>query len=285
MKKIKTIAALLQEARKALFDADIELSALDARLLLQAASGITHEELIAEPNMVLPADKIAKFKNFIVRRLNHEPVTRILGEREFYGRLFQVSPAVLDPRADTETIIELALQLIGSEPKRIIDLGTGSGAIAVTLLAERPNWSGIAVDLSAEALEIARANASQLGVAQRLVFLNAAWFDGIAEKFDLIVSNPPYIPHLEVFELSLEVQNFDPHMALDGGGDGLEAYRAIAASAADHLNSKGLVILEIGAVQSADVTQIFVAQGFELTDQKVDLGGHIRALAFTFAHL
>jgi release factor glutamine methyltransferase len=285
MKKAETIAALLQVARKALFEADIELSALDARLLLQAASGITHEELIAEPNMVLAADKIAKFKNSIARRLNHEPVTRILGEREFYGRPFQVSPAVLDPRADTEAIIELALQLIGSEPKRIIDLGTGSGAIALTLLAERPNWSGVAVDLSAETLEIARANASQLGIVERLVFHNAAWFDGIAEKFDLIVSNPPYIPHLEVFELSLEVQNFDPHMALDGGGDGLEAYRAIAASAADHLNSKGLVILEIGAGQSADVTQIFVAQGFELTDQKVDLGGHIRALAFTFAHL
>jgi release factor glutamine methyltransferase len=285
MKKAETIAALLQEARKALFDADIELSALDARLLLQAASGVTHEELIAEPNMVLPADKIAKFKNFIARRLNHEPVTRILGEREFYGRPFQVSPAVLDPRADTETIIELALQLIGSEPRRIIDLGTGSGAIAVTLLAERHNWSGIAVDLSAEAIEIARANASQLGVAQRLVFHNAAWFDGITGKFDLIVSNPPYILHLEVFELSLEVQNFDPHMALDGGGDGLEAYRAIAASAADHLSSRGLVILEIGAGQSADVTQIFVAQGFELTDQKTDLGGHVRALAFTFAHL
>jgi release factor glutamine methyltransferase len=285
MKKAETLAALLQEARKTLFDADIELSALDARLLLQAASGLTHEELIAEPNMVLAADKIAKFKNFIARRLSHEPMTRILGEREFYGRPFQVSPAVLDPRADTETIIELTLQLMDSEPKRIIDLGTGSGAIAVTLLAERHNWSGVAVDLSAEALEIAWANANSLGVAQRLSVHNAAWFDGITEKFDLIVSNPPYIPHLEVFELSLEVQNFDPHMALDGGGDGLEAYRAIAASAADHLSSSGLVILEIGAGQSADVTQIFVAQGFELTDQKTDLGGHVRALAFTFAHL
>jgi release factor glutamine methyltransferase len=285
MKKAETLAALLQEARKTLFDADIELSALDARLLLQAASGLTHEELIAEPNMVLAADKIAKFKNFIARRLSHEPMTRILGEREFYGRPFQVSPAVLDPRADTETIIELTLQLMDSEPKRIIDLGTGSGAIAVTLLAERHNWSGVAVDLSAEALEIAWANANSLGVAQRLSVHNAAWFDGITEKFDLIVSNPPYIPHLEVFELSLEVQNFDPHMALDGGGDGLEAYRAIAASAADHLSSSGLVILEIGAGQSADVTQIFVAQGFELTDQKTDLGGHVRALAFTLAHL
>jgi release factor glutamine methyltransferase len=285
MKKAETIAALLQQARKALFDADIELSALDARLLLQAASGLAHEELISEPNLVLAATKIAKFKNFINRRLNHEPVTRILGEREFYGRPFKVSPAVLDPRADTETIIELTLEVLGPEPRRIVDLGTGSGAIAITLLAERPNWTGISVDLSVEALEIAKANANQLGVAHRLVFHNAAWFGGLAEKFDLIVSNPPYIPHLDVFELSLEVQNYDPHLALDGGGDGLEAYRAIAASAADHLNSNGLVILEIGAGQSADVTQIFVDHGFELTHQKTDLGGHVRALAFILAHL
>ena len=280
MKKAETIAALLQEARKALFDADIELSALDARLLLQAASGLAHEQLIAEPNLILPADKISRFKNFIDRRLQHEPVTRILGEREFYGRPFQVSPAVLDPRADTETIVELTLQLMGQETIRILDLGTGSGAIAITLLAERPNWSGIAVDLSADALEIAKANSIALSVAGRLAFHNGTWFDGISEKFDLIVSNPPYITHTDIFELSLEVQNFDPHMALDGGGDGLDAYRAIAAGSAKHLNSKGLVILEIGAGQSADVIQIFVAQGFELADQKSDLGGHVRALAF-----
>lgn len=285
MKKAETIAALLQDARKALFDADIELSALDARLLFQAASGLTHEELIAEPNLVLADDKISKFKNFIERRLNHEPVTRIMGMREFYGRTFQVSPAVLDPRADTETIIELTLQLLDAEPKRILDLGTGSGAIAVTLLAERLNWSGIAVDLSADAIEIAKTNTNSIGVAQRLAFHNAAWFNGIAEKFDLIVSNPPYIPHLETFELVLEVQNYDPHISLDGGNDGLEAYRAIASGAADHLNAKGLVILEIGAGQSADVTEIFVGHGFELTDQKYDLGGHLRALAFKLAHL
>lgn len=285
MRKAETIAALLQEARNALRDADIELSALDARLLLQAASALTHEQVIAEPNMVLPADKISRFKSFIDRRLQHEPVTRILGVREFYGRLFQVSPAVLDPRADTETIIELTLQRMGQEPMRILDLGTGSGAIAITLLAERPNWSGIAADLSSDALEIAKANSTALGVTSRLAFHNGTWFDGISEKFDLIVSNPPYIPHSDIFVLSLEVQNFDPHLALNGGGDGLEAYRAIAAGSAKYLNSKGLVILEIGAGQGADVTQIFINQGFELTEQKSDLGGHVRALAFKLTHL
>jgi release factor glutamine methyltransferase len=285
MKKAETIAALLHEARKSFFEADIELSALDARLLLQAASGLTHEQLVAEPNMVLACGKISKFKSFIDRRLQHEPVTRILGEREFYGRSFNVSPAVLDPRADTETIIELTLQLIGQEPKRILDLGTGSGAIAITLVAERPNWSGIATDLSSDALEIAKANAKVLSVADRLAFHSAAWFDGILEKFDLIVSNPPYIPHFEVFELSLEVQTYDPHLALDGGNDGLEAYRAIATGAADHLKPDGLVVLEIGAGQSADVTEILTRRGFELVDQKQDLGGHVRALVFRSANL
>ena len=281
----ETISALLAQARKDLFDADIELSALDARLLMQAASGLTHEELIAEPETILPADQITKFKNFIDRRLSHEPVTRILGEREFYGRSFKVSPAVLDPRADTETIIELVLHLIGEQPIRLLDLGTGSGAIAVTLLAERKNWSGIAVDLSSAALEIARANAMAVGVSDRLRFHNGTWFEGIFEAFDLIVSNPPYIPHRDIFELSLEVQNFDPHLALDGGGDGLKAYRAIAAGAAHRLKPNGKVILEIGAGQSDEVIEIFKAQGFHLTGQKHDLGGHLRALAFALDHL
>jgi release factor glutamine methyltransferase len=285
MKKAETVAALLQEARKALFDADIELSALDSRLLLQAASGLTHEELIVGPNLVLADDKISKFRSFVDRRLRHEPVTRILGEREFYGRSFQVSPAVLDPRADTETIIELTLQLLGKDPKRILDLGTGSGAIAITLLAERPNWSGVAADISSDALEISKENARRLEVADRLVFHNGCWFDDISEKFDLIVSNPPYIPHREVFELSLEVQNHDPHVALDGGDDGLVAYRAIAACAVDHLNVNGLIVLEIGAGQSADVAQIFKGRGFELSCQKYDLGGHVRALGFSLHNL
>lgn len=285
MKKTETIAALLQEARKSLFDADIELSALDARLLLQAASGLTHEQLIAEPNLVLAADKVFKFRSFVDRRLQYEPVTRILGEREFYGRAFQVSPAVLDPRADTETIIELTLQVMSQEPMRILDLGTGSGAIAITLLAERPNWSGTAVDLSADALEIAIANAKALGVADRLAFHNGAWFDGVSEKFDLIISNPPYIPGSDILELSLEVQNFDPHLALDGGEDGLAAYRAIAASSAEHLNARGLVILEIGAGQSGEILQIFTQHHFQLTDQKHDLGGHLRVLAFSLHNL
>ena len=168
--KTETVAALLQQARKALFDADIELSALDARLLMQAATQLSHEAIIAEPDFALNHHQVLRFKTFIDRRLAHEPVSRILGVREFYGRNFQVTKAVLDPRADTETLIELALELIGDDFDTLLDIGTGSGAIAVTLLAERPRLMGIAVDISEDALHVAKQNALANGVSGRLTF-------------------------------------------------------------------------------------------------------------------
>ena len=281
MTKTETIAALLQNARKRLFEADVELSALDARLLLQAAGGISHEYVVAEPETILKPEQILAFKSFINRRLAHEPVSRILGTREFYGRPFQVTKSVLDPRADTETLIALALEIMPSGPKRILDIGTGSGAIAVTLLAERTSCSGMAVDLSVDALHVAKMNSLANGVSGRLQFHHGSWFEGLAEKFDLMISNPPYIPHGEIAGLETEVKDHDPHVALDGGHDGLFAYRAIAAGASQHLNQKGLVLVEIGAGQGADVTAIFAQHGFLLRNQKIDLGGHIRALAFS----
>ena len=280
MTKTESIAALLQDARKSLFEADVELSALDARLLLQAAGGFSHEYIIAEPETILKPEQILAFKSFINRRLAHEPVSRILGTREFYGRPFQVTRAVLDPRADTETLIALALEIMPSGPNRILDIGTGSGAIAVTLLAERENYSGIAVDLSVDALHIAKMNALANWVSGRLQFHHGSWFEGIAEKFDLIISNPPYIVHDEIAGLDVEVKDHDPHVALDGGHDGLFAYRAIAAGSSQHLNKSGLVLVEIGAGQGADVTAIFAQHSFAPKSQKIDLGGHVRALAF-----
>lgn len=280
----ESISALLNAARKALYEADIELSALDTRLLLQAASGLSHAEIVAEPEMLLSPKQEVVFKDFVRRRLAHEPVSRILGLREFYGRSFHVTPAVLDPRADTETLIELALELVSDRAGRMLDIGTGSGAIAVTLLAERPQLSGMAVDLSVDALHVAKQNALANGVSGRLQFHHGAWFTGLAEKFDLIVSNPPYIPHGDIAGLSVEVKDHDPHLALDGGPDGLFAYRAIATGAAPFLNPKGLVIVEIGAGQAEDVGLIFAQHGFQSAGQKRDLGGHMRALAFRLVH-
>ena len=284
MKKAETVAALLQEARKALFDADIEMSALDARLLMQAASGLSHEEIIAEPDHKLTAEQILQFKNFVNRRLAQEPVSRILGQREFYGRPFQVTKAVLDPRADTEAMIELALELIDDRFVYVLDIGTGSGAILITLLAERSQLVGVAIDLSEDALHVARQNALANGVSGRMKFHQGSWFEGLKQKFDLIVSNPPYIPHNDIADLEIEVREHDPHLALDGGYDGLFAYRALASGAAAHLNLQGLVIVEIGAGQEADVKTIFTEHGFKLSGQKSDLGGHLRALAFERAN-
>ena len=282
--KTETVAALLRQARKALIDADIELSALDARLLMQAVVGLSHEAIIAEPDFALNHHQVLRFKTFIDRRLAHEPVSRILGVREFYGRSFQVTKAVLDPRADTETLIELALELIGDDFNTLLDIGTGSGAIAVTLLAERPHLMGIAIDISEAALHVAKQNALANGVSGRLTFHRSSWFEGLNQKFDLIVSNPPYIPHQDIAGLDVEVRDHDPHLALDGGHDGLFAYSAIATGAKRHLNDAGLVIVEIGAGQGEDVKAIFAQYDFQLIGQKLDLGGHVRALVFNAKH-
>lgn len=275
-----TIANVLAAARKALIAADVDGSALDARLLFQSASGLSHEDIIASPEKALDGATLLKFSDYIKRRLAHEPVSRILGTREFYGRSFQVTPAVLDPRADTEVLVELVLERHGNEPRRVLDIGTGSGAILITLLAERPAFHGVAVDISPEALLVAKVNGLANGVSGRLQLHKGSWFSGLEGSFDLIISNPPYIPHGDIAGLEVDVKAYDPHLALDGGADGLFAYRAIAADAAQFLVANGEVVVEIGAGQQPDVASIFKAQGFSLLATRKDLGGHVRVLIF-----
>jgi release factor glutamine methyltransferase len=268
----ETIRGLIDWARP-------RIASLDARLLLQHAVGLRHDELIADPLRKVDARAAEGFRLMVARREAHEPVTRILGAREFYGREFLVTKAVLDPRPDTETLIELALGL--TKPNaRIIDLGTGSGAIIVTLLAERPDSRGAATDISDDALAVAGGNARRLGVADRLELIRADWFEGLSGAFDLIVSNPPYIVSAGIAELEPDVRNFDPHGALDGGPDGLAAYRRIAGSAAAFLVSGGQVVVEIGAGQEFGVRTVFEGSGFRLLEARRDLGGHVRCLAF-----
>jgi release factor glutamine methyltransferase len=231
--------------------------------------------------MVLPVDVTAYFWSLVERRCKFEPVSRILGNREFYGRSFRVTPDVLDPRADTETLIGAALVLAkGKGPLRILDLGTGSGAIVVTLLAELPGATAVASDLSALALQVAKGNAEALGVADRASVVQANWFDGVDGQFDLIVSNPPYIPLGDIAGLAPDVRDFDPPKALDGGPDGLEAYRRISSGAGAHLAPKGHVILEIGAGQENAVNDLFSGQGFNRESLHFDLAGHVRCLVF-----
>jgi release factor glutamine methyltransferase len=274
-----TVKTLMAQARHAL--AETETPSLDARLLLQRATGLDHAMLVADPDFVIATDVAQQFEALVARRAAYEPVSRILGVREFYGRDFKVTPDVLDPRADTETLIEMGLELLPDHKAlRLLDLGTGSGILAVTLLAERVLAKAVAVDQSVAALAVAGDNAVNLGVADRLQLIESNWYEKIEGQFHLILSNPPYIPAAEVLQLDAEVLRYDPHLALDGGADGLDCYRVIAAGAARHLVEGGAVVLEIGAGQQAEVSLIFAAQDFRLMGQKTDLGGHVRALVF-----
>ena len=276
-----TRRGLLKQAGDRLAAGGFETAGLDARLLFQAASGLRHEDIVAEPDLVVPPDVGARFSLLMERRCRFEPVSRILGTREFYGRSFRVTPDVLDPRADTETLIGAALGLAkGKGSLRILDLGTGSGAIAVTLLAELTQATAVATDLSATALRVAKGNAEALSVAGRASFVQANWFEGISGRFDLIVSNPPYIPLIDIAGLAPDVREFDPPRALDGGPDGLEAYRRIAGGAEEHLAPEGHIILEIGAGQENAVNNLFKAQDFARESRHFDFSGHVRCLVF-----
>lgn len=274
-----SIRALLVQAGQRLKEAGCDTPDLDARLLFQAATRLSREDIILDPGRKIPEEEIRHFEAAIMRRMGREPVSRILGEREFYGRRFRVTLATLDPRPDTETLVEAALALMPAGA-RLLDLGTGTGAIAVTLLAERPDATAVATDLSQEALGVARENAERAGVAQRLRLIHGSWFAPVTEVFDIIVSNPPYIPSDDIAGLSPDVRNFDPVLALAGGADGLDPYRAIAPRAASHLAADGHLLVEIGAGQAEQVEAIFGASGFSKAERHADLAGHVRCLAF-----
>lgn len=267
-------------------DGGVENPARDARLLLLSALAITGTDLLRDPDRRLDQDEARKFWDLAQRRAVREPVSRILGERGFYGRTFRVVPATLDPRPCTETVVEAALEIAGREgwqdrPIRILDIGTGSGALLVTLLAELPLATGLGTDISDRALGAARVNAERLGVASRASFLNRRSGEGVAGPFDLVVSNPPYIPSDDIAALEPEVRDFDPLGALDGGVDGLAIYREIAASLLELVPS-GWALMEVGAGQAADVAAI-LREGAGAAAVQIrtwtDLGQHTRCVA------
>jgi release factor glutamine methyltransferase len=275
-----TAASMLRRAR-------IKTPELDARLLLCHAAGRTHEEMIAERDAELPPETAARFGALVGRRLTGEPVSRILGIREFYGRPFRIDASTLDPRPDTETLIEAALHIAEEKfwrdaPIRVLDLGTGSGAILVTLLAELPKASGIGVDISPPALTIARSNAEALGVGPRARFVASDWFDALDDSFDLIVANPPYLAAAEIVDLAAEVRDYDPRVALDGGADGLAAYRRIAGGLGEFLGPGGAGLAEIGFDQAEAVLGLLRQAGLGVEDGKClwrDLAGRPRVVA------
>ena len=219
------------------------------------------------------------------RRLQGEPVARILGTKEFWGLPLRLSAETLVPRPDTETVVELALEMLRAAPVpnhglRIADIGTGSGAILLALLSELPDACGIGTDISAAALQTAHSNAAHLGLAHRATFIACDYAMALSGRFDLIVSNPPYVRSVDIAGLATEVRDHDPHRALDGGSDGLDAYRALIPQAAPLLAPGGVLVVEVGHGQSADVERLMVAEGLTLErPPKADLAGILRAIA------
>ena len=263
--------------------AGLETPDLDARLLLMAATGVAHADVIAQGSDVISPGNLEKLKAMADRRLAGEPIDHILGYCEFYGRRFKVTKDVLSPRSETELLVEAALTVIENiKTPRILDLGTGSGAIVVSVLAENPSTTGAAVDVSEDALKIAKANAQTHNTAHRLTFLQGSWFEPITGKFDIILSNPPYIADAAMYELDREVAGFDPALALRGGADGLEAYRAIIGGASAHLKPGGGLIFEIGYDQGQAVTALLKAANFRDIDLARDLAGHDRIIKAVF---
>jgi release factor glutamine methyltransferase len=259
----------------------IDTAELDARLLAEAAFQMDRLELVNRERDELTPEQVKAFEAFARRRLEGEPVFRILGEKEFWGLGFRLNAATLVPRPETELVVEKALEIVGPlDRARILDLGTGTGCIPISILTEYSDIAGVAVDISAEALEMARFNANRHGVGNRFTTLKGSWFDPLepGERFDLVTSNPPYIETAEIAGLMVEVREHDPHLALDGGADGLTAYRAIAAEAPLFLKPDGVLVLEIGSSQGQAVSDILVGAGFAEVEVAQDLNGHDRVI-------
>lgn len=265
-------------------DADLDTPRLDARILVAHALETDATKLFVNSADPVPDAKAATLESFASRRLAHEPVSRILGTREFWGLDFELGPATLDPRPDTETLVEAALRLgATNKPARILDLGTGTGCILLSILSEWPQAQGIGVDLAEEALVVARRNAQRLGLQDRAVFQRGDWCAGLTGPFDLIVSNPPYITDAEMAALAPEVADHDPALALRGGGDGLDAYRAIIPGARALLRPGGTMLFEVGFAQAESVERILSAHQFPRSAFYRDLGGVARVVAATMS--
>jgi release factor glutamine methyltransferase len=272
----------LKEAVALMKSAGLDTPVLDARLIVQHALGVDWNTLFMAADQPLADEERARLESDLVRRAAHEPVSRIVGHRHFWTLNLSVTPDTLDPRPDTETLIEAAVAAVPDRktPLTILDLGTGTGALLIALLSEYREAAGVGVDLSPAALEVAKTNAQSHGVADRAAFQLGSWTDGLTGPFDLIVSNPPYIEKGDLAGLPPEVREHDPMLALDGGLDGLDAYRAIIPALTPLMTGNSLAILEIGDGQGDDVVAVAQANGLKSTERRRDLGGIERALSF-----
>ena len=271
-----TVQELLTASQAKLRECGISDPVRDARLLLADCLELRTQNLNLLDNSCISEIKISKFWRMINERCKRKPVSKILGYRSFWGRDFEINENVLDPRGDTETLIELILDC---NFENMLELGTGSGAIAITILAERPEVTCVATDISQYALDTARTNSKRHGVQSRLKLLYSNWFDKISGRFDIIVSNPPYISSKEYAQLSAEVLKYDPKISLTLGGDGLEAYREILSQALEKLSKNGHIFLEIGYTQANAVGHLFKEAGFQQIKVHKDLGSRDRVIS------
>jgi release factor glutamine methyltransferase len=275
-----TLVQAWKGARQRLEDAAIASPVIDARLLLEAAAEATRTEIVTDPYRLLTAEQQARLDDYLERRIRREPVSHILGRKGFWKIMLQVTPDVLTPRPDTETVVEHALRDFPEHaPWSVLDLGVGSGAILLALLAERPAARGLGVDVSEEALAVARENAANLGLGSRVALLRGDWTEGLAdENFDLVVSNPPYIAEAVIETLEPEVRDHEPRLALSGGPDGLSAYRTLAPEILRVLKPGGRFAVEIGYDQREAVEALFRAAGAEAVETVRDLGDRDRVV-------
>jgi release factor glutamine methyltransferase len=277
-----TIAAALTEAGGRLRAVGADSPELDARVLLRQVTGHEDAWLIANPDAEIDRTALQGYAELLERRERREPVSQIVGEREFWSRTFRVTADVLTPRPDTETLIETVLSRIEDRdaPLRILDLGTGSGCIALTLLAECPNATALGVDASPAALEVAAFNADALGVSERVEWRETDWCEGIEGPFDVIVSNPPYIAGYELQHLDPEVREFEPNMALDGGADGMAAYRRIIPSLKRLGTEDSVIAFELGLGQARGVAALGRVAGLRIAEIDQDIARRARVITF-----
>lgn len=285
MPEATTIGSLNRLARQRLAAAGVDSPALDARLLICASFDLTAAQLHLNAERRVTPDEAARFEALLARRAAGEPVFRILGARPFWNHVFTLSPDTLEPRPDTEALVDLAVRVLDARfgrqaPFRFVDVGTGTGAIAISLLAEFAQAQCLAIDIAPGALDMAVQNAHAAGVAERFAALQADYLAGVTGPCDAILSNPPYIASATVDALDRDVRDHDPRRALDGGPDGLDAYRAIAAGAATCLAADGDLFLEIGQGQGPEVVSLMQAQGLIQSGSADDLSGTERALWF-----
>jgi release factor glutamine methyltransferase len=270
-----------QGAKKRLEDAGLAGPVIDARLLVEAAAGATRADIVGDPYRALTPEQEATLEDYLGRREHREPVSHILGRKGFWKIMLNVTPDVLTPRPDTETVVEWVLRDFPEHAAwSVLDLGVGSGAIVLSILAERPAARGLGVDVSEEALAVARENAANLGLAGRLALLRGDWTEGLAEaSFDLVVSNPPYIASHVIETLEPEVRDHEPRLALEGGADGLMHYRRLAPEILRVLKPGGRFAVEIGYDQKAAVEALFREAGAAQVQTLRDLGDRDRVVA------